>query len=1037
MAKAINDSEKTTTVIKGSNTHIQSKVDGNNTEYTVSADKTTVSVSGALKKTETSSTDATTQAVTTDYAIDLSDATKAQIAKEEGVVVGDNVTVIEDGTNDTGGKKYKVALKNNLNLGGTGSVTTGDTTINNDGLKVGDVTVTNAPVTVNGNPVNNINDAINQTAIQAFKPLTFAGDSGDNVTRKLGETVNVKGGVTDATKLSDGNIGVVANGSDTLDIKLAKNITVDSVKAGDTTINNDGVTINNGSLFTKDKVDVAGNKITNVKAGENPNDAVNVSQLQQAQKAATTKVEGDQGVTVTPTDNADGSKTYTVAAKTDNVTTEVDSNGNIAAITGDITTDGKGNANTTMPNALATAQTVTDAINNSGFTAKANSDTGEFISSGDEVNFIDGKNINITRDGANFTIATVAKPVFETVQVGGDTGPIISNDGNNIKVGDKDGNATKITNVANGEGDNDAVNVSQLKAGRTTVTSSDKSISVVDTNNGQGDNFAYDIKVKNQVIVEEAQLPVVYTNNQGDKGYKQNDGTFNTKPDGTGDTVQNGDVIASMQNADGNTTTPTTLTNVKSNLPSTYNNDVYNTGNEPVTKVQTLPANINTSNVATIGDVLNSGWNLQGNGEAKDFVKAYDTVNFVNGTGTTAKVTSNAKGTSSDVTFDINTDGTTITTKEVADPNNPGKTTTQVTANTTKLGDTNNDGKVDAPADADKGKLVNAGDVANAINNAGFTLTAQGENGSLVKPGATVDMKNTDNNIVIGKSADNNDVVYNLAKNITVDSVKAGDTTINNDGITINNGPSFTKDKVDVAGNKITNVADGDISATSKDAINGSQLHNAINNINTNVKAAKTEVTSQDKTVTIKEATNANGGAVYDLAVNTDGTTITTNKDGQITANTTNLTNTPDGKVAEPTNPNSLVNAGDITKAINNSGFNIQTNGGDKELVKTGETVNFVNGDNIQITNDGKNITVATAKDVKFDSVNVGDTVNITNKGIDAGNTAIANVKAGTADTDAVNVGQLNEAVSNINSNITNNNKSLSKLKINPYKYWG
>ena len=1037
MAKAINDSEKTTTVIKGSNTHIQSKVDGNNTEYTVSADKTTVSVSGALKKTETSSTDATTQAVTTDYAIDLSDATKAQIAKEEGVVVGDNVTVIEDGTNDTGGKKYKVALKNNLNLGGTGSVTTGDTTINNDGLKVGDVTVTNAPVTVNGNPVNNINDAINQTAIQAFKPLTFAGDSGDNVTRKLGETVNVKGGVTDATKLSDGNIGVVANGSDTLDIKLAKNITVDSVKAGDTTINNDGVTINNGSLFTKDKVDVAGNKITNVKAGENPNDAVNVSQLQQAQKAATTKVEGDQGVTVTPTDNADGSKTYTVAAKTDNVTTEVDSNGNIAAITGDITTDGKGNANTTMPNALATAQTVTDAINNSGFTAKANSDTGEFISSGDEVNFIDGKNINITRDGANFTIATVAKPVFETVQVGGDTGPIISNDGNNIKVGDKDGNATKITNVANGEGDNDAVNVSQLKAGRTTVTSSDKSISVVDTNNGQGDNFAYDIKVNNQVIVEDAQLPVVYTNNQGDKVYKQNDGTFNTKPDGTGDTVQNGDVIASMQNADGNTTTPTTLTNVKSNLPSTYNNDVYNTGNEPVTKVQTLPANINTSNVATIGDVLNSGWNLQGNGEAKDFVKAYDTVNFVNGTGTTAKVTSNAKGTSSDVTFDINTDGTTITTKEVADPNNPGKTTTQVTANTTKLGDTNNDGKVDAPADADKGKLVNAGDVANAINNAGFTLTAQGENGSLVKPGATVDMKNTDNNIVIGKSADNNDVVYNLAKNITVDSVKAGDTTINNDGITINNGPSFTKDKVDVAGNKITNVADGDISATSKDAINGSQLHNAINNINTNVKAAKTEVTSQDKTVTIKEATNANGGAVYDLAVNTDGTTITTNKDGQITANTTNLTNTPDGKVAEPTNPNSLVNAGDITKAINNSGFNIQTNGGDKELVKTGETVNFVNGDNIQITNDGKNITVATAKDVKFDSVNVGDTVNITNKGIDAGNTAIANVKAGTADTDAVNVGQLNEAVSNINSNITNNNKSLSKLKINPYKYWG
>ena len=76
---------------------------------------------------------------------------------------------------------------------------------------------------------------------------------------KLGDTINVVGGA-DATKLSDGNIGVVANGNDKLEIKLAKDIKVDSVKAGDTTINNDGLTIANGPSITKKGINAAGNK---------------------------------------------------------------------------------------------------------------------------------------------------------------------------------------------------------------------------------------------------------------------------------------------------------------------------------------------------------------------------------------------------------------------------------------------------------------------------------------------------------------------------------------------------------------------------------------------------------------------------------------------------------------------------------------------------------------------------------------------------------------------------------------------------------
>ena len=67
-----------------------------------------------------------------------------------------------------------------------------------------------------------------------------------------------------------------------------------------------------------------------------------------------------------------------------------------------------------------------------------------------------------------------------------------------------------------------------------------------------------------------------------------------------------------------------------------------------------------------------------------------------------------------------------------------------------------------------------------------------------------------------------------LAKDIKVDSVKAGDTTINTDGLTIAGGPSITKSGIDAAGKKISNVGDGDVSKDSKDAINGSQLYNAV-----------------------------------------------------------------------------------------------------------------------------------------------------------------------------------------------------------------
>lgn len=228
-----------------------------------------------------------------------------------------------------------------------GNLTTVNVTDADNGTIVKfDVNTTNITTDAAGNATaanrNNIAtagdvaDAINKVRNM---PLTFAGDTGTNVTRKLGETVNLVGGVTDAAKLSDDNIGVVANGKDKLEIKLAKDINVDSVKAGDTvlnkdgvkvgddvaltkdglkagdtTINNDGLTIAGGPSVTKSGIDAAGNKITGVAAGTDDTDAVNVSQLNKAVNAAKTKVEAGKNTKVNETTGPNGESIYTIDA---------------------------------------------------------------------------------------------------------------------------------------------------------------------------------------------------------------------------------------------------------------------------------------------------------------------------------------------------------------------------------------------------------------------------------------------------------------------------------------------------------------------------------------------------------------------------------------------------------------------------------------------------------------------------------------------------------------------------------------------------
>ena len=168
-------------------------------------------------------------------------------------------------------------------------------------------------------------DGTNEEVANLNDGMMYGGDTGNVIKKKLNNQVNVKGGISDESKLAtEDNIGVVSDGSDTLKLRLAKELkgltSATFTNGGNNTvINGDGMTINraggNAVSLTKDGLNNGGNKITNVADGTDPNDAVNKSQLDKATAAASTTVSAGNNITVTPSTNANGSKNYEVSLK--------------------------------------------------------------------------------------------------------------------------------------------------------------------------------------------------------------------------------------------------------------------------------------------------------------------------------------------------------------------------------------------------------------------------------------------------------------------------------------------------------------------------------------------------------------------------------------------------------------------------------------------------------------------------------------------------------------------------------------------------
>ncbi|UTG73154.1 YadA-like family protein [Neisseria subflava] len=787
--------------------------------YTVNAKGTTASA-GSDKLTVTAAEKADN---VTDYSIDLAQNTKDDIQKgvdakttvdTKGLTfngdsgstnvekLGSTVTVAGDDNITTEAQDDKVTVKLNKDLV-VDSVKAGDTTVNNDGVKVGDdvaltqdgvkagdVKLTKDGLNNAGNKVTNVaagtddTDAVNygqlkETNANVAKGLNIAADNGNDDNVQLGETV--------AYRSSDKNI-VTTVSDNQIDFKLAKDITVDSVTAGDSKLNTDGLTITGGPSVTKAGINAAGNKITNVAPGTDDADAVNYSQLKQQSAAARTEVAAGTNIKdVVKTTGANGQDIYTVNAKGTTASAGSDKLTVTAAEKADNVTDYSIDLAQNTKDDIQKGVDAKTTVDTKGLTFNGDSGSTNVEKLGSTVTVAGDDNITTEAQDDKVTVKLNKDLVVDSVKAGDTT---VNNDG--VKVGDdvaltqdgvkagdvkltKDGlnNAgNKVTNVAAGTDDTDAVNYGQLKETNANVA---KGLNIA-ADNGNDDN----VQLGETVAYRSSDKNIVTT-------VSDNQIDFKLAKDITVDSVTAGD---SKLNTDGLTIT----------------------GGPSVTKAGINAAGNKITNVAPgtdDTDAVNYSQLKQQSAAARTEVRAGTNIkDVVKTTGANGQdiYTVNAKGT----TASAGSDKLTVTAAEKAD---------NVTDYSIDLAQNTKD-------DIQKGV-----DAKTTVDTKGLTFNGDSGSTNIEKLGSTVTVAGDDN---ITTEAQDDKVTVKLNKDLVVDSVKAGDTTVNNDGVTVAGGPSLTKSGIDAAGNKVTNVADGDLNANSKDAVNGSQLFATNQNVANN-----------------------------------------------------------------------------------------------------------------------------------------------------------------------------------------------------------
>ena len=938
--------------------------------------------------------------ITTDnsYAV----GSNSTISGDNGMVLGNSATVT--GANGLAlGNNTKVANDNAVAIGNgsetAAAVATPSATINGathnfagtnpaSTVSVGKAgmerTVTNVAA---GRISATSTDAINGSQLFAVKTevekgVSYAGDvkaaaAADNkFTRKLGEQTNVVGGVTDATKLTDNNIGVVSNGTDTLNIKLAKTLTgLDSVTAGGTTINNGGLTVNGKNYVSPNGINANNQKITNVADGTNSNDAVNYGQLQNAinsiDKAPTVKAK-DANVTVTEGTNAAGGKEYIVGlGNTINVGTAhpVTVDGNAGHVTGLQNTDWNVDNPVAVPGRAATEdqlKKVNDTVN----TNKDQIDKNKQAIADNKQNIttnagnIANNTQNIAKNAGD--IVTINKTIEKGLNFDGDSGATI-----NKKLGDTvavKGGATGTLSDGNIGVVSDGTGTLNVKLAKTLTGLDSVTAGGTTINNGG--------------------LTVGGKNYVSPNGINANDQKITN--------VANGDVAANSKDA----VNGGQLHQVKQDL----GDQITNTKNDLNNKIDN-----------TKTDLINKGlrFNADNDDEKTNKLGSKVTVNGddnitteITQTGDDTKIALKLKKdlTVTSVTATDTVKAGDVTMGKQADGANPANTGNYITGLDNK---TWNPGNVvpGRAATEDQLKQALADQTATGLK---FDANVGGVQTS--KLGSTVIVKGE------GKAADTDYSGENIKTFIKQDAA-TGNTTID------------VKMSKNLKAESVTVAKDGKngVSITGPDTANGTDGKVAVTDKN-----GKDAVSMSGKDGIGHIGLNGKDGRSADISVEKGDPDIEGNAITRIKYQDEN------GKTHQVATKDDGMKYGGDSGAVINKKLNEQVNviGGitDASKLTTEDNLGVVSdGSNnlkVRMAKDLKGLETVTTKDAAGNTTVVngggmkitpasGNPVSLTKDGLDNGGNKITNVAAGTAPTDAVNKSQLDQAAAAATTTVT------------------
>ena len=1013
----------TTTITKGGMT----TTDGTNTTTVAPAGVTATDGTNTVKLNGSGIDAGNTQiknvgkATTDDAAVNkkqMDDAVKA--ATDSISSLGDNKVSLGSDSGTTTAKKLSTTGGIKFNIkGDTGANALITTSATGDDVTIAPTAKLSAAVTAAENSANKDLSNLSTAGDTYIKNLAKTAASW-NVETNGGGTTAVAGG--DTVNFINGDNIAITNTGRSITIGTAKNVSFDKITVGGVVIDK-----NNG-------IDAGGKEITNVGPATSGNSAVNKTQMDtaiaNAQTAATSTekvvakaLTGDTNlVTVTGQTGTAKGETYEVAVSenavkavaqtaaqdavkvtgtglanvTDSTTGGVKTY-NVDVKTGNLVVNAAGQAGAAGAtgaggaagaDGVATTQNVASAINDA--ITKSKTDTAQAIADAEHKFDGDTGTTSVRKHGE---VLSIKGGVTNTADLTtGNIGVVSDGAGTlNIRLAKT---LTGLTSAAFTDGTHTVtIAGSGIDAGNTEI----KHVGKATTDDAAVNKKQMDdaVKAATDSVTTLGDNKVSLGSDSGTTTAKKLSTTGGIKFNIKGDTGANA-LITTSATGDDVTIAPTAkLSAAVTAAENAANKDLSNLSSAGNTYIQNLAKSA-------------ASWNVETNGAGTTAVAGGDTVNFINGdniaiTNTGRSITI---GTAKNVSFDkvtvggvvidknngIDAGGKEITNVGPATSGNSAVNKTQMdTAITNAVNKATSDAKHDFGGD----------DTTVVTRKHGEKLN--------IKGGASTTAADlTAGNIAVLGDAATGTLNIRMAKALTglssaTFTTPSGTTVINGGGMTITPSTtgaapiSITTGGINAGNTEIKNVAAG---TTPNSAVNKQQMDSAISNATANVgfnTAGNTGTgsVSNGQTLTI---TGTNG-----IETNASGQSITVGLDAATRAQINNATTTANN--AAKKDLSNIDNAGkQVIK--DTAAWNVKVNSGAPEIVKGGDTVTFNDGDNIKVTNTGKDITIATKKDVSFDKVTVGNVV------IDKNTNRISGLANAANNDEAVNLGQMNAAIS-------------------------